>query len=528
MKRNILLVSSCQEVVEPLQRIAEQEKTFILWNQNLLSGMDMILNGVVDAIILELDHNAPRLQDLIFAMENLEHMPAILLFERQSGGGLLYSVSAEELIPLTEELIALFLRAEEERGFKCRRGFFRPAPYAGQNPDDYARDRGREEALREIVRGCSPGELSVYQRLFRLDLKRRGYYLFFRELQSIEYREHRIYKDVLNHIGESMLQECREAIARENGGEVFYFNMTLVCVVINDLNIKSEREYSARLDALLRRLVAITGSRKATMYVSQRCRDIFSLREAYGRYISERGYAFFCGGRRLLRAAELRGAKKQPDLEAIQQSLKRIDNFFRYDQFNPGLDEELRRLFLEIIKPSMDFTAYYYCVSVISSYLAGSHLEESWNIVSDSTSPALLQFSSVEQQLDTILGIINQIRENPLYRRKSKSRFIAEAVDYIETHYQENITIDDISGALFISGTYLSQSFKSMMGTSVMQYLISYRVERAKKLLEETDHMIYYVAEKVGFRDVRHFSKTFKKCTGYTPMEYRGGHKRKA
>ena len=61
-----------------------------------------------------------------------------------------------------------------------------------------------------------------------------------------------------------------------------------------------------------------------------------------------------------------------------------------------------------------------------------------------------------------------------------------------------------------------------------MQYLISYRVERAKKLLEETDHMIYYVAEKVGFRDVRHFSKTFKKCTGYTPMEYRGGHKRKA
>ena len=67
-----------------------------------------------------------------------------------------------------------------------------------------------------------------------------------------------------------------------------------------------------------------------------------------------------------------------------------------------------------------------------------------------------------------------------------------------------------------------------MMGTSVMQYLISYRVESDKKLLEETDHMIYYVAEKVGFRDVRHFSKTFKKCTGYTPMEYRGGHKRKA
>ena len=527
MKRNILLISSCRTVLEPLQRIAEREKTFILWNHELLSGMDMILNGVADAIILELDNNAPRLQDLIFAMEGLERYPAMLLFERMPDGTFRYSATVEELLPFTEDLIALFLRAMKEQGCRCRRGFFRPAPYAGQDKSEYAMERGREEALREIVRGCSAGELSHYQKLFHLDLKRSGYYLFFRELQSIEYLEHRMFKDILNHIGDGMLKVCREAVARENGGEVFYYSMTLVCIIINDLNIKSEREYAAHLDALLRRLTAATGSRKATMYVSLRCRDIFSLRAAYGRYVEERGYAFFRGGQRLLRASELRDARRQPDPEAILQSLKRIDNYFRYDLLNPGLDEELRRLFLEIVKPAMDFTVYYYCVSVISSFLAGSHLAESWNIVSDSTSPALLQFSSVEMQMEMMLSVINQIRESPLYRRKSKSRFVAEAVDYIETHYQENVTIDDISGALFISGTYLSQSFKNMMGTSVMQYLINYRVERAKKLLEETDHMIYFVAEQVGFRDVRHFSKTFKKCTGMTPMEFRSGHKRK-
>ena len=525
MKRNVLLIGSCQSLSESLQRIADREKGFILWNPELLSGVDLVLNGVADAIMLELDHNASRLQDLIFAMEGLEQYPPILVFERMPDGCYRYSVTTEELLPLTTDLVALFLRAME--GQRCTRAYFRTAPYPGQDLDGYARERGREEALKEIVRGCCAGEMSRYQRLFRLDLKRQGYYLFFRELQGIEYLEHRIYKDVLLHIGEGMLRDCREAIDRENGGEVFYFSMTLLCVIINDLGIRSERDYSTHLDGLLRSLTSIAGCRKATMYVSTRCRDVFSLRLAYGRYVEERVYAFFCGGRRLLRASELLREKRKPEPQEIRQSLKRIENYFRYDLRNPALDAELRRLFLEIIKPSMDYPVYYYCISVISSFLSASHPNESWSIVSDSANPALLQFSTVELQLEMLMSVINELRDSPLYRRKSKSRFVSEAVEYIEAHYQENVTIESISGALFISGTYLSQSFKSVTGSSVMQYLISYRVERAKQLLEETDYMIYYVAEQVGFRDVRHFSKTFKKCTGLTPMEYRRGHKQK-
>ena len=52
-------------------------------------------------------------------------------------------------------------------------------------------------------------------------------------------------------------------------------------------------------------------------------------------------------------------------------------------------------------------------------------------------------------------------------------------------------------------------------------YLISYRIQKAEELLSESMEPIYRIASKVGFCEVKHFSKTFKKLTGFTPMQYK-------
>lgn len=85
----------------------------------------------------------------------------------------------------------------------------------------------------------------------------------------------------------------------------------------------------------------------------------------------------------------------------------------------------------------------------------------------------------------------------------------------------ENITVNLIASSLNISNSYLSQIFKKEIGTSIIKYIINYRVEKAKELLSSSDELIYNIAEKVGFCDEKHFSKTFKKITGLTPMQYK-------
>jgi YesN/AraC family two-component response regulator len=98
---------------------------------------------------------------------------------------------------------------------------------------------------------------------------------------------------------------------------------------------------------------------------------------------------------------------------------------------------------------------------------------------------------------------------------------VLKAVNFITENYTRDISIPDISSALFISNVYLSQVFKRETGMGVIKYVIRYRIEQAKKLLRETDEFIYAISERVGFHEFRHFSRTFKELTGLSPTEYR-------
>ncbi len=102
-----------------------------------------------------------------------------------------------------------------------------------------------------------------------------------------------------------------------------------------------------------------------------------------------------------------------------------------------------------------------------------------------------------------------------------QNSLVLKAVDYITANYNSDISVTDIANALYINNVYLSQIFKKKMGVSVIKYLINYRIEQAKKLLVETDDLIYIISEAVGFHEFRHFSKTFKKITGLSPAQYR-------
>lgn len=101
------------------------------------------------------------------------------------------------------------------------------------------------------------------------------------------------------------------------------------------------------------------------------------------------------------------------------------------------------------------------------------------------------------------------------------SSLIYALIQYLQDHYRENITAAALMQRFHFSMTYINRIFKEKTGDSVHQFLIKYRIRIASELLSSGMYTAAQVAEAVGFCDVYHFAKTFKKITGKTPAHYR-------
>ena len=110
-------------------------------------------------------------------------------------------------------------------------------------------------------------------------------------------------------------------------------------------------------------------------------------------------------------------------------------------------------------------------------------------------------------------------RSFPGLKKGDKSKYVLEAMDYIGEHYNDpNIGIGAIAQHLGLSEGHLSHTFKK--DYTLLNYLTRYRVHKAMELLRDCRVKVYEVAEQVGYRDITHFSATFKKLVGMSPSEY--------
>ncbi len=99
--------------------------------------------------------------------------------------------------------------------------------------------------------------------------------------------------------------------------------------------------------------------------------------------------------------------------------------------------------------------------------------------------------------------------------------FMLLAFNYINIHYAERMSINDVAEYVRKSNNYFSSYFKKKTGKTYTNYLAQVRIENAKRLLHYTTLMTYEIAEKVGFGDYKYFSSVFKSLVGCSPGEYR-------
>lgn len=125
---------------------------------------------------------------------------------------------------------------------------------------------------------------------------------------------------------------------------------------------------------------------------------------------------------------------------------------------------------------------------------------------------------ALRNQCSAVAAILNAYNMNQLRRRAEK--LVEQTKERIDECLSE-VTQESIALDAGVSAIYLSVVFKEITGESFKDYLIARKIEKAKKLLEDTPLKVGEIARMVGYYDSKYFSRLFRRFTGFNPQEYR-------
>ncbi len=120
------------------------------------------------------------------------------------------------------------------------------------------------------------------------------------------------------------------------------------------------------------------------------------------------------------------------------------------------------------------------------------------------------EYRNVDEDDDEIIGV------------SSAGNFIVRnALEYVHEHYSERLRLSDVADQIYVSQWHLSKLLNKQTGQNFSEILNGIRIEKAKELMIDPSLRISDIAEQVGFLDVAHFSRVFKKSEGISANEYR-------
>ena len=126
------------------------------------------------------------------------------------------------------------------------------------------------------------------------------------------------------------------------------------------------------------------------------------------------------------------------------------------------------------------------------------------------------QAKTVQELQQLLLSFIQKHQ-----RQKKYSGNVEKVIEILHQHYQEPLTLKEVSENLHLNVMYLGQLFKKETKKSFSAYLNHLRMEKAKQLLLHSNQNINEIASEIGYNNTTYFSKLFKKIVGRSPKEYR-------
>lgn len=129
-----------------------------------------------------------------------------------------------------------------------------------------------------------------------------------------------------------------------------------------------------------------------------------------------------------------------------------------------------------------------------------------------------------EQVLAPVVDFISEPEEPKKEQDVKQAALPAEITEmcrYLEEHYSEKLSLEDVTQKVGFSKYYGGRLFKQYMGTTIIDYLIQIRMNKAKELLAQGEYSIKQISYMIGYQDPNYFTWSFKKAMGMSPVKYR-------
>lgn len=162
-----------------------------------------------------------------------------------------------------------------------------------------------------------------------------------------------------------------------------------------------------------------------------------------------------------------------------------------------------------------------------NAFLAKNVLKNSVNTTSihsiyNNIYKSILSCSTLDELQALELIVFDSYIHKSLNGLENKSNFIVNnMIKYIHLHIEDYFSLNTMAKEFNNSPAYLSSLFKSVMNISILNYVHKVKIERAKLLLKTTPKSILEISNLLCYCDTSHFSKTFKKLTRLSPIQYR-------
>ena len=150
----------------------------------------------------------------------------------------------------------------------------------------------------------------------------------------------------------------------------------------------------------------------------------------------------------------------------------------------------------------------------------GEGVRRIYNVLSRSDAGFEVEAASV---FLSIMTLLTRLPSTPILLRETDSRNsrMMEVKDYIDTHYMEAITLDDLASRFHLSKFHLVRKFTQSCSLSPKAYLEKRRIREARYLLSSTEFSVTEIASTLGFSSSSYFTQRFRTEEGMTPSEYR-------
>ncbi len=128
----------------------------------------------------------------------------------------------------------------------------------------------------------------------------------------------------------------------------------------------------------------------------------------------------------------------------------------------------------------------------------------------------------INEQLSTLIRLIMSYSWHPEDKKTAPKRTnITKVKEYLNMHYTEKISLDELSAKFFIDKYYLAKTFKKHFGLPINLYIQNLRITKAKQLLRFSEKTVEEIGDEVGIYNPAYFSRVFKNVEGVSPKTYR-------